>query len=129
MFHSFCRGALMALFTVNAAVAMPAAMKKTALVCSKLEDAKKAAQMQSAARGALEAFLTEVVTQHRCQLFVNRGSIVLDEQNDGFSCVRPPGDLNCFWAQDAVVDEHPGNVVPWSQFPVGRHFPGIRVRR
>jgi hypothetical protein len=53
-----------------------------------LTDAKKATQAQKGASGRAGAFLTEVITQRRCQLFAERGAIALDEQKDGFSRVR-----------------------------------------
>lgn len=88
-------------------------MKFDQLVCRELADIQKAMELIKGGKAeAWRAFGQERIQAGACKMYRHRGTVVIDEEREGFACVRPPGDLECVWAPKTAINDFAGYIVP-----------------
>ena len=99
------------LLAASPSQAARAVMKQRQMVCRDLADVKRSeALAKGGDTSAWVAFEREKVRSGACKLYQEKGAIILDEEREGYACVRPPGDFECLWTPQWVVNDHPGYI-------------------
>lgn len=110
------------------ASALTAAMKQDELACRDLAVAKQRSELQKSSNAnALRSFSQRWIAAGDCVMLRRKAAVAIDTRQDAFSCVRAEGGLDCFWAANGSIDEHPGykagaakipaQVMPMFRFP------------
>lgn len=105
------------LFGAGPALAINAAMKQDQVACRDIAAAKKHAELQRSNSNALRSFTQERIAAGECQVFRRKSSIAIDMRREAFSCVRAEGGLDCLWAANGSIEEHPGYKAEAAKIP------------
>lgn len=96
----------LALFALSAP-AGAAVLKAATVGCTKPTDAAALAALQGR-KAAQDAAAGPLEATRACLGFAKRIAVDIDEAKAPLDCIRLSGDLSCYWAAAALVDEHPG---------------------
>jgi hypothetical protein len=101
-----------ALVAASPALAVNSAMKFDQLVCRELANIRKAMELiKSPKAEAWKAFWQERIQAGACRMYRHRGTVVIDEEREGFACVRPTGEFECVWAPKTAINDFAGYIV------------------
>lgn len=96
------------LWLMNAAIANAAAMKEDALGCKDIANAKKTLDAAKENSKSSHDVTRAKIAEGTCRWLRKNDVVEIDAHEGRFVCVRPPGDIECSWASQASVNEHPG---------------------
>ena len=106
-------------------LAANSAMKSDQLVCRDLADSQKEAELIKGFKAeAWKAFSQERLQAGACKMYRGKGTVVIDEEREGFACVRPPGDFECVWAPKTALTEFAGYVASKARGVPAPKLPG-----
>ena len=101
-----------ALGAASPALAVNSAIKFDQLVCRELADIRKATELIKGPKAeAWKAFWQERIQAGAYKMYRHKGTVVIDEEREGFACVRPPGDFECVWAPKTAINDFAGYIV------------------
>ncbi len=114
--HTAILGIVAALVTSSADAA---ATKGRLIACKNLETLRTITQMRTKKDPKGPAFEAETKASRECIETTKGATVGIDIRNGPFACIRPPGDLDCFWTLNAFIDEFPIHGKPGVAAPSG----------
>jgi hypothetical protein len=107
------------------ALAANSAMKFDQLVCRGLTDVQEATELVKGPKAeAWKAFSQARIQAGACKMYRGKGTVVIDEEREGFAYVRPPGDFECVWAPKTAITEFAGYVASKARAVSAPKLPG-----
>jgi hypothetical protein len=98
--------AILALFLP--AMAQAASVSNSTVGCKAEIDARKVLGFMAKNDNAgLEKFKTPKIMAGDCSFLTKGMAVTVDKKDGQFLCVRPTGDLDCFWAAGVAINENP----------------------
>jgi len=91
-----------------AAMANAAEIKEDTVGCKDVASVKKTTEVTKAGSKSPRDSTRPKVAEGGCRKFQKKTIVEIDAQEGQFTCVRPPGELECMWTSKASVNEYPG---------------------
>jgi hypothetical protein len=90
------------------AVAQAASVANSIIGCKGEADTQKVAEFMAKNDSAgLEKFKTAKIKGGDCSLLSKGMAVAIDKKDGQFLCVRPVGELDCFWAASVAINQNP----------------------
>jgi hypothetical protein len=90
------------------AMAQAASVANSIVGCKAEADTQKVVEFMAKNDSAgLEKFKTPKIKKGDCSFLSKGMPITIDKKNGQFLCVRPVGELDCFWAASVAINQNP----------------------